>query len=176
MSRKHIPLKVKLAAMILAWVKNLRTCDVSGDRDIPYEQSKNMTAEQIISRVQFDHYPVRHADGGVDEPWNLTPRLIADHRQKTKRDARDMAKERKVRRAVDEHVQRMLLKCDDEMEQMREANRALQRCVLPKRSAVIHRLVTLKDGSKALVPWPSRPFPPGGKIPSRPFPKRRKQR
>lgn len=105
MTRKHIPLKTKLAAMILAWDR-----DRFAVTTVSHEQSKELTADQIISRVQFDHYPVRHADGGPDAPWNLTPRLVADHRRKSKLDAKDMAKERKVRRAVEAHKQRQLLK------------------------------------------------------------------
>jgi len=50
---------------------------------IPYEHAKQMSAAQIISLYQFDHYPIRRADGGPDEPWNLVPRLIAEHRKKT---------------------------------------------------------------------------------------------
>lgn len=70
-----------------------------------------MSSGQIISLYQFDHHPVRVADGGTDHPSNLRPLLIAVHRVKTaKHDAPDMARERRVRRAVDAHAQRMLLK------------------------------------------------------------------
>lgn len=69
--RRKLSLKAKLAATLLKL------------GHIPYEHSKQMTADQIISLFHFDHWPIRHADGGPDEPWNLEPRLIADHREKT---------------------------------------------------------------------------------------------
>jgi hypothetical protein len=43
--------------------------------DITHEHAKLLTARQIISLYQFDHYPRRKADGGPDAPWNIrTPR------------------------------------------------------------------------------------------------------
>jgi hypothetical protein len=78
-------LETKLAATLLAL------------RDIPYEHAKQLSAKQIISRYQFDHYPMRKSDGGPDEPWNLRPLLIAAHREKTaKIDAPARAKDRRI--------------------------------------------------------------------------------
>ena len=70
-ARAHIGLEKKLASALLAL------------GDIPYAEAKLMTASQVCSLYAFDHYPVRHEDGGPDEPWNLVPRLIAAHRRKT---------------------------------------------------------------------------------------------
>src|SRR5258708_10808167 len=69
---------------------------LSHARAVSYEPSKLMTADQIISLFHFDHYPIRHADGGPDEPWNLPPRLIKAHRVKTKRDVKEIAKGRRI--------------------------------------------------------------------------------
>lgn len=88
--------KTKLAAALLRL------------NDIPYEHAKMMTSEQIISLYQFDHYPVRKCDGGPDEAWNLVPRLIAAHRDKTATmDAPAIAKGKRLRRKWAKHRQRM---------------------------------------------------------------------
>jgi hypothetical protein len=82
---------------------------------IPYEDSKRMTAAQIISLYQWDHFPIRKADGGPDEPWNLVPRLIAAHREKTaKVDMPAMSKDRAIGVAEVLHVQRMVAKAAGE--------------------------------------------------------------
>jgi len=79
--------------------------------DIPHEHAKQMTAEQIISLYQFDHHPNRKRDGGPDEPWNLTPRLIQAHRWKTATvDAPAMAKDKRIARKQAEHKARMAAK------------------------------------------------------------------
>lgn len=81
--RKHISLKTKLAAALLAL------------GDIPYDDAKQMTADQIVSLYQFDH-GILHAIDPIDEPWNLTPRLIAPHRAKSRRDMSAVAKVRRL--------------------------------------------------------------------------------
>src|SRR5262245_20640700 len=92
-------LRIKLASALLAL------------GDIPYEDAKQMSPEQIISLYQFDHHPIRDRDGGPFEPWNLRPMLISAHREKTARhDQPDMAKERKVGFAADAHEMRMAAK------------------------------------------------------------------
>jgi hypothetical protein len=50
---------------------------------IGHDEAKTMTAEQIIARFHFDHYPIPHAEGGPDEPWNLDPVPSEDHAIKT---------------------------------------------------------------------------------------------
>jgi hypothetical protein len=98
MTRKHIPDRTKLAAAICAFL------------ELPHEIAKAMSEDEVLELVEWDHWPTRHADGGKDVHWNLRPLLRHDHKWKTRQDAADMAKERTVRRAVDEHAQRMLLK------------------------------------------------------------------
>ena len=79
--------------------------------DIPYDHAKQMTAAQINSLYQFDHYPVRRADGGTDAPWNLVPRLIAAHRTKTATvDMPALAKGRRIRQRSAAHLERMKAK------------------------------------------------------------------
>jgi hypothetical protein len=96
---KQLRTKTKLAATLLRL------------GDIPHEHAKQMTSDQIISLYQFDHYPVRRADGGPDEAWNVTPRLIAAHRRKTaKLDVPEIAKGKRIRRKWAEHRERMRLK------------------------------------------------------------------
>jgi len=72
--------------------------------DIEYEHAKLMTAAQIISLYHFDHYPIRRESGGPTAPWNLVPRLIAAHRDKTARvDHPEIAKGRDVRASEAQH-------------------------------------------------------------------------
>lgn len=81
--RKHINLKTKLAAALRELF------------EIPHADAKCMTETQIISLAQFDHN-ILHGIEKVDEHWNLTPRLIAPHREKSKKDAGIVAKARRI--------------------------------------------------------------------------------
>jgi len=81
--RKHISLKTKVASALLAL------------NHIPYEDSKLMSADEICACYEFDH-GVLHALGGEDAPWNLTPRLKAPHREKSKKDTAIVAKARRI--------------------------------------------------------------------------------
>ena len=104
-ARAHISLKVKLAAALL----QLR--DDAGALLIPYEHAKLMTADQVCSLFAFDHYPIRHADDGPSEPWNLVPRMIPAHREKTaKVDAPAMARDRDIAGAHELFRRRLLAK------------------------------------------------------------------
>ena len=82
--RAHISLETKLAAALLTL------------GDVPYEHAKQMSARQIISLYQWDHYPVLKAHDGPDEPWNLVPRLIRPHREKSRRDTSVAAKVKRL--------------------------------------------------------------------------------
>ncbi len=81
MKRKPPSLKIKLASALLE-IKRYDEHEAAFIPVISYEESKSMTADQIISRFHFDHC-IAHAHGGADEPWNLTPRPIEEHRKKT---------------------------------------------------------------------------------------------
>lgn len=92
MKRDHIRADVLLAAALLQLV------DKNGVRLIPHEHAKLMTADQIISLYQRDHYPIRKADGGPDEPWNITWTGIMAHRHKTAtKDIPEVAKQKRIR-------------------------------------------------------------------------------
>lgn len=98
-ARKAPSLRVKLASALLA----LRGAD--GERLIPHEHAKLMTAEQIISLFQFNHYPIRHEAGGPAEPWNLDPMLIAAHREVTATvDIPQAAKAKRIVRSQARHA------------------------------------------------------------------------
>jgi hypothetical protein len=102
MKRKAPNLTTKLASALL---------QIKGDDGQPlieWEHAKQMSAEQIVSLFQFDHYPIRHEAGGPAEPWNLVPRFIPAHRDKTKKDVGEIAKIRRVSREHEEFVNRLL--------------------------------------------------------------------
>lgn len=101
-SRRHLNFKVKLASALL----QLR--DAHGAPLIDWEHAKAMTTDQIVSLFQFDHYPIRHEAGGPTEAWNLVPRLIRAHRDKTKKDVGEIAKIRRIS-ADEEAFRRRLL-------------------------------------------------------------------
>lgn len=66
--------------------------------DVPYDDAKKMTEDQIISLYHRDHN-ILHETGHPDRDkfWNLVPRLIREHRNKTKQDAKIIAKSRRIR-------------------------------------------------------------------------------
>ncbi len=92
--REHINMTTKLAAVLLAL------------GDIPYEDAKQMTAKQIISLYHFDH-GVLHGVKAINKFWNLTPRLIAKHRTKTKKDIATVAKVKRVEKRWREFMRAM---------------------------------------------------------------------
>lgn len=106
-SRPYIPLTTKLAATLLA----LRD-EQSGEPLIPYSDAKQMTAHQIVSLFAFDH-GVLHALEPIDEPWNLTPRLIIPHRRKSTRDTAIVAHVRQAATSQAIHNARMASKAGD---------------------------------------------------------------
>ncbi len=86
MSRRQQPnLTTKLASALLAL------------GHIPYADAKQMTATQLLSLYHFDH-GILHAIEINNDFWNLTPRLIAPHREKSKTDAGIVAKARRIER------------------------------------------------------------------------------
>ena len=87
--RKPPNLREKLAATLLMMVRPGE--DGKMEPVIPFAEARTMTAREIIARFDFDH-AVYHAFGGPSEAWNLTPRLRAEHREKTKRDLANIAK------------------------------------------------------------------------------------
>jgi hypothetical protein len=104
--RKHISTTVKLAATLLQL------------GHIPYEESKSLSADEVVSRFDFDHWPIRVIDGGPNEAWNIQPRLRAAHREKTaKIDVPQIAKQKRIRRATAEAQRRLLAKAAGEPKQ-----------------------------------------------------------
>ena len=79
--RRHISLKTKLAAALC----HMLPVDESSKlvRIIPHQEAVSLSAEEIIARFHFDHDPIPHAEDGPDAPWNLPPKVKAEHRTKT---------------------------------------------------------------------------------------------
>src|SRR5215831_7568259 len=85
--RKHISWKTRCAAALLA-----------PRIDVPYDDAKEMTEDQLLSLVQWDHNKLHsNEDADRDAFWNLTPMLIKAHRIKSKQDAKIIAKSRRIR-------------------------------------------------------------------------------
>jgi hypothetical protein len=111
--RSHIPYATKLASALLTIVRPDETGKMVPV--ISYEESKKMTAEQVIARFRFDHYPIPHAQGGPDHHSNLVPRPVAEHDEKTaKIDVPQIAKTKRIAKDVDAHRARMLAKLTGE--------------------------------------------------------------
>ncbi len=92
--REHISIKTKLASALLTL------------GHVDYSHAKGMTADQIISLYAWDH-GILHAIEPIDSFWNLTPRLIAEHREKSKRDTAIVAKSKRLVRKEAVHQARM---------------------------------------------------------------------
>lgn len=78
--------------------------------EIPTEDAKALGDEGILSLFQFDHYPIAKEHGGPDASWNLKPRFILNHREKTKSDQKFSAKLRRVTKEQEAFRARMLAK------------------------------------------------------------------
>src|SRR5215472_11874885 len=95
--REHISITTKLASALLA----------SGD--VLYDDAKLMHEDQIISLYHFDHgvlYANKNTTRSVglrdiNHFSNLTPRLIKEHREKTKNDLKVIAKSKRLRRKME---------------------------------------------------------------------------
>ena len=123
MKRSHITLKDKLAATLRELFK------------IPYCDAQQMTADQIISLVQF-HHIVYHVHDGSDSHWNLEPMLIGEHRERTaKIDAPQIAKTNRISKAEAEFRGRLLTpRAEREPRKSRWSSRPF-----PKRNKKEHR-------------------------------------
>jgi hypothetical protein len=111
--RAHIPCATKLASALLTIVRP----DASGKfvPVISYEDSKLLTAEQIIGRFHFDHYPIPHAQGGSDHHSNLVPRPTGEHKERTaKLDIPQIAKTKRLSKEQEAFRARLLAKAGAE--------------------------------------------------------------
>jgi len=83
MAKRPGETKAQLREKLAAVLRDLMV-EVDGKlvRAIPYAHAKQMSADQIISLYHFDH-GIHHAIGGDAVHWNLTARLIKEHRTKT---------------------------------------------------------------------------------------------
>lgn len=84
--RGHINLTEKLAAALSLLLP-------SAQRDDLRRRTPPAPASEVVSLFQFDH-AVLHCHDGSDEWHNLTPMLIAAHREKSRRDNTVVAKVR----------------------------------------------------------------------------------
>lgn len=92
MARKHISWKTKCAAA-LAQLEYMRRPGLN------YAQVKALGRGRFLKRWHFDHNILHETgDAARDEFWNLTPMHVADHREKTKQDAKVIAKGRRLRK------------------------------------------------------------------------------
>lgn len=103
--RDHIPDRNKMASVLCILF------------DIPYEHQLLMHRDQVISLFEWDHYPVRKADGGTDEFHNLRPLLPGPHAIKTATiDVPQIAKSRRSRNKQAVHNYKMAVKVHGEAE------------------------------------------------------------
>ena len=137
-------LKERLAAVLRDHMVEI---DGKLERAIPYEHARQMTADQIIGLFHFDH-GIQHAIGGPHVHWNLTPRLIAEHRRKTATaDRPQIAKTQRIAAAHEVFQRRILAK--------REEDTDADRACAAARSA-LDALKALERTRKATRKWPKR--------------------
>lgn len=78
---------------------------------IPEPLRSTGSAEEIVATIEFDHYPVRRADGGTNKPQNLRPMSIAAHAEKTAEvDIPQIAKRKRLNETQREFCNRLLRK------------------------------------------------------------------
>lgn len=133
--RGHISLKEKLAAALAQMLRD----DGAGKLVpvIPWDDAKQMTADQVLSLWAWDHYPRRHVDGGPDVHWNLVPRFIGEHREKTaKIDIPEIAKGDRIRDRLAEFNARMAAKDAGDPRPQRSARKIPSRPFPQKRARV----------------------------------------
>lgn len=119
--RAHISWKTKYAAALLAL------------GDVSYEHAKQMTEDQIISLYQVDH-GVLHAFEGSDLFWNLTPRLIAEHRAKSGKDKGIVSKADRISEGQREFMARQSAKLTGKIPEFQRRKRTIPSRPFPKRS------------------------------------------
>lgn len=99
--RSHISLKTKLAAAI---------CQLF----LTHEEAEALSEDQVLSLVQWDHFPIPHAHDGPDTHYNLMAVLIPAHREKTaKVDIPQIAKTKRISREHEEFRKLLLIPRDE---------------------------------------------------------------
>ncbi len=101
MKRKHLLLKEKLAAALH---------EAFGLRAL---YDSRASADEVLALFHWDH-GIFHAHDGSDAWWNLQPMLIADHREKTRRDIATIAKGKRIQRKQERHKAAMAMKGNHE--------------------------------------------------------------
>jgi hypothetical protein len=70
---------------------------------IPEPTRSKGNAREILALCHWDHYPIRRADGGTNDPRNIRPLSIAAHGDKTaKTDIPQIAKGKRLARSAEE--------------------------------------------------------------------------
>jgi len=134
-------LREKLAAVLRDLMVEV---DGKLERAIPWEHARQMTAGEVLSLFHFDHN-IYHVHNGPMKHWNLTARLIREHRVKTAQvDRPQIAKTGRIN----------------------ESHRAFQRKMLAKSGQAEPGDAPERAPAKSKSAWPSR------KLPTRPFPKK----
>jgi hypothetical protein len=86
----------KLAAVLLL-------LKVGDEWLIPEPTRSKGNAHEILRYATWDHYPIRRADGGTNDPRNIRPLSIAAHGEKTaKTDIPQIAKGKRLARSAEE--------------------------------------------------------------------------
>jgi hypothetical protein len=94
--RAHIPLKTKLAAAI---------CQLF----LTHDEAEALSEEQVLMLVNWDHYPIPHAEGGPDTHFNLVAALVPGHKEKTRKiDIPGIAKRKRISAEHEEFQRRIL--------------------------------------------------------------------
>lgn len=167
MTRRDPNMTEKLAATLIALCRAL-------GQPIPREHLQSMTADQICSLFQFDHYPVRYVDGGTTHPDNLEPMWISGHRLKTR--TVDVPQIRKADRLAT--ARQALQTAEKKAAHLAPGGGAFNAVSkITDTLAYSEGLIDAadrEDGTALAFPKPVRTKKRGPKIPSRPFQQRRK--
>jgi hypothetical protein len=101
--RPYVPLPERLAATLACLLPQEQRDDL---------RRRKVKAKAVLALFHFDHI-VFHAHDGPASWWNLDPKLVAAHREKTaKIDVPAIAKGKRITRANEEFAHRLLAKSE----------------------------------------------------------------
>jgi hypothetical protein len=127
MTRKAPNMAQKLDAALLALLEAQGT-------PMPRDEAKGLPDGAVASRFEFDHWPVPVANGGSNHASNLTPRIKAEHREKTaKRDIPIIAKGKRISKAQEAFRARLLAKLQGDVDEIIKGKGARRKAKITSR-------------------------------------------
>ncbi len=154
--RPYVPLPERLAATLACLLPQEQRDDL---------RRRKVQAKAVVALFHFDHV-IFHAHGGAAKWWNLDPKLVAVHREKTaKIDVPAIAKGKRIARTNEEFAGRLLDKSNGQHAYWPSAMHQGD-CMICG-NIQDHPAHLRYSRNNLPRKWPSRQFPKGRKISNR---------